>query len=164
MRLDERYPARLALITAAVVAASVALTGPAAAVAPPGSTVFINEIHYDNAGTDSGEAIEIAAPAGTDLSGWSLVLYNGSGGASYDTDALSGVVSGSPGTFGFVVVTYASNGIQNGSPDGIALVRPGGAVEQFLSYEGSFAATTGPALGLSATDIGSVRGRHGGRR
>ncbi|MBA3801178.1 MAG: ExeM/NucH family extracellular endonuclease, partial [Geodermatophilaceae bacterium] len=124
------------------------------AVAPPGSTVFINEIHYDNAGTDSGEAIEIAAPAGTDLSGWSLVLYNGSGGASYDTDALSGVVSGSPGTFGFVVVTYASNGIQNGSPDGIALVRPGGAVEQFLSYEGSFAATTGPALGLSATDIG----------
>ena len=38
---------------------------------------FINEIHYDNVGTDSGEAIEVAGPAGTDLTGWSLVLYNG---------------------------------------------------------------------------------------
>ena len=27
--------------------------------------VFINEIHYDNAGTDINEAIEIAGPAGT---------------------------------------------------------------------------------------------------
>jgi len=26
-------------------------------------TVFINEIHYDNTGTDAGEAIEIAGPA-----------------------------------------------------------------------------------------------------
>jgi hypothetical protein len=53
--------------------------------------VFINEIHYDNAGTDAGEAIEVAAPAGTDLIGWSLALYNGTGGVVYDTDALSGI-------------------------------------------------------------------------
>ena len=44
------------------------------------TTVFINEIHYDNVGTDAGEAIEIAGPAGTDLTGWSVVLYNGSNG------------------------------------------------------------------------------------
>lgn len=31
-------------------------------------SVFINEIHYDNAGTDVGESVEIAAPAGTNLS------------------------------------------------------------------------------------------------
>ena len=31
-----------------------------------GTTVFINELHYDNAGTDSGEFIEIAGPSGTD--------------------------------------------------------------------------------------------------
>ena len=37
-------------------------------------TVFINEIHYDNTGTDAGEFIEIAGPAGTDLSGYSIVL------------------------------------------------------------------------------------------
>lgn len=36
-------------------------------------SVFINEIHYDNAGTDTGEAIEIAGPAGTDLTGWRSV-------------------------------------------------------------------------------------------
>ena len=47
--------------------------------------VRISEIHYDNAGTDAGEAIEVSAPAGTDLTGWQIVLYNGTGGASYDT-------------------------------------------------------------------------------
>ena len=51
--------------------------------------VFINELHYDNTGTDTGEAIELAGPAGTDLSGWSLVLYNGSTGAVYNTTTLS---------------------------------------------------------------------------
>ncbi|MEZ5000823.1 MAG: hypothetical protein R2727_09375 [Bacteroidales bacterium] len=40
-------------------------------------SVFINEIHYDNDGTDVDEGIEIAGPAGTDLTGWKLVLYNG---------------------------------------------------------------------------------------
>src|SRR5574338_37713 len=49
------------------------------------TSVFINEIHYDNTGTDAGEFIEIAGPAGTDLSGYQLVLYNGAGGAPYDT-------------------------------------------------------------------------------
>ena len=29
-------------------------------------------------GTDSGEKVEIAGPAGTDLSGWKIVRYNGS--------------------------------------------------------------------------------------
>src|SRR5215475_5677669 len=48
-----------------------------AALAQSGPAVFINEIHYDNIGTDTGEAVEIAAPAGTDLGGWSLVRYNG---------------------------------------------------------------------------------------
>ena len=115
--------------------------------------VFINEIHYDNAGTDVGEAIEIAGPAGTDLSGWSIVLYNGSGGAAYDTKNLSGTIPDSGNGFGFVVQTYPTNGIQNGSPDGIALVN-NGTVVQFLSYEGSFTATDGPAIGLSSEDIG----------
>ena len=100
--------------------------------ANPTTTVFINEIHYDNASTDSGESIEIAGPAGTDLTGWSVVLYNGSGGAVYSTTALSGVIPNQQGGYGTVVITYPSNGIQNGSPDGIALVN-GGMLVQFLS-------------------------------
>jgi len=116
--------------------------------------VRISEIHYDNASTDAGEAIEVSAPAGTDLAGWSIVLYNGSGGAPYDTDALSGVVPDQCDGRGTVVLTYPSNGIQNGSPDGIALVDDGGNVVEFLSYEGTFAAVGGPANGTTSTDIG----------
>jgi hypothetical protein len=50
---------------------------------PTTSVVFINEIHYDNAGTDVGEGVEIAGTAGTDLTGWSIIPYNGNGGVSY---------------------------------------------------------------------------------
>ena len=108
---------------------------PSAASAQPGaaSPIFINEIHYDNTGTDAGEAIEVVAPEGTSLAGYSLVLYNGSGGASYGTKALSGTVGASK-TF---KQTYPVNGIQNGSPDGVALIGPGNTVIQFLSYEGA---------------------------
>jgi predicted extracellular nuclease len=118
------------------------------------TAVFINEVHYDNASTDSGEAIEIAGPAGTDLTGYSLVLYNGSGGAVYDTDVLSGVIPDQDGGYGTVSLSYPSNGIQNGSPDAVALVRPDATVVQFLSYEGSFVAVGGPANGLASVDIG----------
>jgi len=118
------------------------------------TTVFVNEIHYDNASTDVGEAIEIAGPAGTDLTGWSVVLYNGSNGTSYNTTPLSGTVADICGGFGIIDVTYPSNGLQNGAPDGIALVDNGGTVVQFLSYEGSFVAADGTAAGLSSTDIG----------
>src|SRR5215813_13641605 len=86
------------------------------------TSVFINEIHYDNTGTDAGEAIEVAGPAGTNLSGWSIVLYNGSGGAAYDTKALSGTIPNQQAGFGTLHFTYPVNGIQNGSPDGMALV------------------------------------------
>ena len=45
------------------------------------TSVFINEIHYDNTGGDVGEAIEISGPSGTNLMGWSILLYNGNGGS-----------------------------------------------------------------------------------
>jgi predicted extracellular nuclease len=119
-----------------------------------GQAVFINEIHYDNAGTDAGEAIEIAGPAGTDLTGWSLVLYNGSGGAPYNTRALAGVIPDQQNGFGTLVFSYPVNGIQNGAPDGVALVDGGGQVVQFLSYEGVFTAVGGPANGQASVAIG----------
>ena len=70
----------LALMLAAMPLQS-ALAAPRS-FANPTTTVFINEIHYDNASTDAGESVEVAGPAGTDLTGWSIVLYNGTGGAS----------------------------------------------------------------------------------
>ena len=122
------------------------------------TNMFINEIHYDNTGTDTGEAIEIVGLAGTDLSGWAIVLYNGNGGVVYDTTDLSGVIPDQENGFGTFVVNYPTNGIQNGSPDGIALVDPSRNVIQFLSYEGSFTAADGPADGMTSTDIGVSEG------
>lgn len=113
--------------------------------------VFINELHYDNSGTDTGERVEIIAPAGTSLSGWRLVLYNGSDGRQYATYSLTGTTANQCGGHGTVVVNVP--GMQNGSPDGLALVDAGGGVVQLLSYEGGFTATDGPAAGRVATQI-----------
>lgn len=141
------------LRTIPLLVALVALVAlPTTAAAQPGaaSPIFINEIHYDNTGTDAGETIEVVAPEGTNLTGYSLVLYNGSGGAAYDTKALSGTVGASR----TVTQSYPVNGIQNGAPDGVALIGPGNTVIQFLSYEGAFTAVGGPAAGVTSTDIG----------
>lgn len=121
---------------------------------PPAANVFFNEINYDPDGTDSGEFLEIAGVAGTDLSGWSVVLYNGNGGGPYGTYALSGTLADTANGFGFAAVTFPANGLQNGAPDGMALVDNYGRVVQFLSYEGVITATSGPAAGMTSEDIG----------
>ena len=89
-------------------------------------TVFVNELHYDNASTDANEAIEIAGPAGASLTGWSIALYNGNGGTVYSTINLSGAIPNQCANFGVVSVPAA--GIQNGPPDGLALVNGLGQV------------------------------------
>ncbi len=116
------------------------------------AAVFINELHYDNAGADTGEAVEIAGPAGTDLTGWDVVPYNGNGGAPYSPKPLSSTIPDQAGGYGTVSVPVV--GLQNGSPDGVALVDAAGDVVQFLSYEGAFTAVGGAADGVASTDIG----------
>jgi hypothetical protein len=54
--------------------------------------------------------------------------------------------------FGTLAFSYPVNGIQNGSPDGIALVDPGSGVVHFPSYEGTFVAVGGPAGGLTSSE------------
>ncbi len=116
--------------------------------------VFINEFHYDNNGTDTNEKVEVIAPSGTNLSGWKIVLYNGGDGRQYSTLSLSGTTTSQCGGHGTAVVTApAATGIQNGGPDGLALVNASNAVVQFLSYEGSFTAIDGPASGLLSTAV-----------
>jgi 5'-nucleotidase len=135
--------------------ATLTVNAPQPPTGPP--PVRFSEIHYDNASTDVGEAIEIEGPANTDLTNWQIVLYNGNGGTAYHTRILSGMVDGSctalPGR-GVAYFEYPTDGIQNGSPDGFALVDAAGNVVEFLSYEGSFAATDGPAAGKTSQDIG----------
>jgi hypothetical protein len=113
-------------------------------------SVFINEIHYDNAGTDSNEGVEIAGLAELTLQDgksfriteWSKIPLSGT---------LSGVIPNQLNGYGFI---SSYSGLQNGSPDGIALVDASNKVIQFLSYEGAFKATNGPAIGMTSTDIG----------
>lgn len=140
----------VAVTALAVALAPLGLLAPASATTHDASDVFVSELHYDNAGADVGEAAEVQAPAGTDLTGWSVVLYNGSGGAAYGTLPLPGVVPEA----GVVVAAGPSTGIQNGSPDGLALVDASGNVVELLSYEGTFTAVGGPADGMLSTDIG----------
>jgi hypothetical protein len=119
---------------------------------------FINEIHYDNAGGDVGEFIEICIPAGTDVTGFELVLYNGANGETYDTEVLTQPDPAvcPAATDGNTYLEVPISGIQNGAPDGMALVDDMGVVCQFLSYEGTITATNGPANGLTSTDIGAA--------
>jgi hypothetical protein len=125
-----------------------------AAMPVSASTVFINELHYDNSSADAGEGVEIAGPAGTDLAGWSLALYDGATGTRYNNQALIGLIPDQQNGYG--TLFFAIAGIQNGgtgTADGLALVNTTG-VMQFLSYEGVFAAVDGPAAGLPSVDIG----------
>ncbi|PCH94207.1 MAG: hypothetical protein COB83_12310 [Gammaproteobacteria bacterium] len=120
--------------------------------ASPISNAFINEIHYDNSGGDQNESIEIVGNADLDLTSWSLHLYNGSNGSEYNSFNLGNWSTiDSDSNIGFFSIMTA--GLQNGSPDGIALY-DGLNFIQFLSYEGTFTATTGIASGLTSIDIG----------
>jgi hypothetical protein len=128
------------------------ISAPILAEASPMTNVFINEIHYDNDGGDSGEYVEIAGNANTDLTGWSLLLYNGSNGEMYNSFNFNNWTTVDTNTqFGFHAIK--TQGIQNGSPDGVALF-DGTDIIQFLSYEGSFTASAGIAKGILSTDIG----------
>ncbi len=119
---------------------------------------WINEIHYDNTGTDAGEFIEVVIQnAGSyTLADFSVVLYNGNNGLSYDTKTIDLFTAGAVSNgYSLFYYTYPANGIQNGAPDGMALAYQGSVVSgQWLSYEGAMTANDGPANGMLSADIG----------
>lgn len=117
--------------------------------------IWINEIHYDNIGTDAGEGFEIAGLAGTDLSDYQMVRYNGATGNTQGVVIpLFGILPDEGMGFGTLATLLPVNGLQN-DMEGLALVRIStGNVVQFLSYEGSFIGSNGPAIGLLSENIG----------
>jgi len=114
--------------------------------------LWINEFHYDNAGADQGEFIELAGDSGLNFTGYSLEFYNGFSGTLAFTFALNGSIV-DPDGCGFGTAVIPIGGIPNGRT-GIALVDPAGNVLEFLSYEGPVTAIGGAANGLTSTDIG----------
>ena len=128
------------------------------------STLVVNEIDYDQPGTDAAEFLEIKNVSGApvDLTGHSVELVNGTGGgaAVYQTIALPSTTLAA-GDY-FVVCANAAtvancdldvapdtNLIQNGAPDAVA-IRLGSTVVDTVSYEGDTGApyTEGSGVGL----------------
>ncbi|WP_261385115.1 ExeM/NucH family extracellular endonuclease [Vannielia litorea] len=116
----------------------------------PSTAPRINEFHYDNAGADTGEFVELRVDTGTDVTDLRIALYNGNGGAVYGTFAAADGTMTTDGTYDYYVIP--TSGLQNGN-DGIALYDLSGVIE-FISYEGGFTAVGGPADGMEADDIG----------
>ena len=115
---------------------------------PTGSaSLWLSEIHYDNAGDDLGEGVEVSGPPGASLDGWQVLLVNGSDGSVYETLSLSGSMPQAGAVWTPVVV-------QNGAPDGVALVGPDGMAREFVSYEGAIEGTEGAVAGLASADVG----------
>ncbi|MCA9979053.1 MAG: ExeM/NucH family extracellular endonuclease, partial [Anaerolineales bacterium] len=114
--------------------------------------VVINEVDYDQPGTDNAEFIELKNVSNTavDLSEYTVQLVNGNGNVVYDTIVLPAVTLPA----GAYYVLCATNAlvtncdlpdafasIQNGAPDGIAL-RQNGILVDALAYEGSIPGLT----------------------
>jgi hypothetical protein len=123
--------------------------------------LFINEIDYDQVGTDATEFIEIAGPAGT-YNSVNVELVNGNNGGSvvYLTADLGNItLTDESNGYGFYVVgasTVANvdltpsawpttNIIQNGAPDAVVL-KINGAIVDAVSYEGEMIDADGNAM------------------
>ena len=126
--------------------------------------IFINEIHYFNNSTGQAEFVELAYESGQDVSQVYLQLYigtdgQGATGQMYGERLFVGTdgIPGSVGAFGGLsFVCFDIDGLRNSaSGDGMALVDGrSGVVIEFISYDGQFVATQGPANGMESVDIG----------
>ena len=120
--------------------------------AAPG--IVINEVDYDNVGTDTTEYLELVNPSGsaTSLAGLQVVLVNGATGTPYQTIDLAPI--GMLPAGGYLVIAgpnvdvsapaikldplWTQDQLQNGAPDGIALIdRVTKTVIDAISYEGA---------------------------
>jgi large repetitive protein len=163
-----------AMLTAALV--GTASTSSANITVSTGANhLVINEVDYDQVGTDTAEYVEIFNPSAQTISltGKTLYLVNGANSEVYGTIDLSSAVSMAPLTYLVIAgsgVTvpmtakkidpgWTSNAIQNGgttggtSPDGLALVDTTNmTIIDAFSYEGALTAamlpgfTTPPSL------------------
>jgi hypothetical protein len=98
--------------------------------------LVINEVDYDQVGTDANGSVEIknTGASEVDLSNVDLVAVNGGDSAEYDRVALAGTLAAG----GHLDIAIE---LQNGAPDGLALV-DGATLLDALSYEGVITAAT----------------------
>lgn len=150
----------------AALAATLAFAAPASAQS---TTLVVNEFDYDQPGVDMAEFVEVKNISDTaiGLSDYALSFRNGASGgnAQYARFELSGTLQ--PGDHYVLCgngantsncdldVTPDSDLVQNGAPDAIALLGPGDAIVDTVSYEGSvpgYTETAGHQPGESNTE------------
>lgn len=87
------------------------------------TNAWINEFHYDNDGTDMNEGIEVVIENPGTLSAYTITLYNGNGGGTYNSAITLDqfTVGNTHGNFTIYSFMFPTNGLQNGAPDGFAL-------------------------------------------
>jgi hypothetical protein len=139
----------------------------AVTVSAGASHLVINEVDYDQVNTDNAEYIEIYNPTGAPISlnNVALVLINGSTNQAYPlaTSTIDLSPAGSIPALGYLVIAganiavsppalkldpgWTTDQVQNGSPDGIALVdTAAGTLIDALSYEGSITMAEVPGI------------------
>jgi len=118
--------------------------------------IVINEVDYDQIGSDTAEYIELFNPssAPVSLAGLQVVLVNGATSVVYDSIDLSSVGTLAPGRYLVIAgpnvsvpagamqidPVWSQDQIQNGMPDGIALIDGvTHTVIDAFSYEGAIA-------------------------
>ena len=130
--------------------------------------LFINEIDYNQPGTDATEYVELAGPAGT-YSAVIVELVNGNGDAVYQTADLGAItLTDESNGYGFYVIGAATvpnvdltpgswpatNIIQNGDPDAVVL-SVGGSIVDAVAYEGTMNDADGNVMEDGGTDYAS---------
>ncbi|NQV41687.1 MAG: T9SS type A sorting domain-containing protein [Candidatus Marinimicrobia bacterium] len=131
--------------------------------------LFINEIDYDQTGTDASEYLELAGPAGT-YNSVVVELVNGNNNSVYQTADLGSItLADESNGFGFYVIGVAGvpnlditpsgwpseNLIQNGAPDAIVL-RVGGTIVDAVAYEGEMTDADGNAMESAEGDFSGI--------
>jgi hypothetical protein len=126
------------------------------------ATLVINEVDYDQIGTDANGFVEIhnAGAGVADLTNVDLVAVNGGDSTEYDRVALTGTLSAG----GHLDIAIE---LQNGAPDGLALL-DGATLLDAISYEGAISSATiggqtynlveGTALPVAVEDSNTVAG------
>lgn len=115
---------------------------------------YISEVSEGGGGIS--DFVEVVVPTGTDISSYSLVVYDPGGRVKdgpFRFPAPSTTVGGlDVYLFDDVTVGLGSFGLN----EGIALIDNVGTVLQFISFDGNrITATEGPARGATSTNIGS---------
>ena len=115
---------------------------------------YFSEVSYS--GMHSAGFIEVAVAAGTDVSGYTVQVYESDGSLhdTYSFGASTQTIAGKD-VYLFDNNTPLWDGLDGG--DAIALVDDLGNVVQFVSFGGpTVTASNGDAAGLTSTDIGSA--------